>query len=82
MCMPIRVQVVAVDWIFSSRIEFVGLEVIFGPYQWRAAPGLFLTFWKSLGGSLGEQVLLKNTFLIKIVGKMVKRCLIVKQRHI
>ena len=64
-------QVVAVDWVFSSRIKFVGSEPIFGPYQWRAGPGRFLTFWRSLGVSLGEQVVLKkkNTCLIKIVGK-------------
>ena len=49
------------DWIFSSRIKFVGLKVIFGPCQWRAGPGQILTFWRSLGGSLGEQVVLNKT---------------------
>ena len=53
-------QVVAVDLIFSSRIKSVCLEPIFGPYQWRAGPGLFLTIWRSLGGSLGEQVVSKK----------------------
>ena len=51
---------VAVDWIFSSRVKSVGLEPFFGTYQWWAGPGLFLTFWRSLGGSLGEHVFLKK----------------------
>ena len=27
------IQVVSVDWVFSFRIKFVGLGVIFGPHE-------------------------------------------------
>ena len=71
-----HLQVVAVDWTFSSRIKFVGLKPILVTYRWWVGPGLFLTFWRSLGGSLGEHVVFKkNTCLVKIVGKIVKMCL-------
>ena len=62
-------QGVAVNWIFSSRIKFVGLEVILGVMTVVGGSGLCSTFWRSLGGPPGEQDVLKNTFLIKIVGK-------------
>ena len=54
----------------------MGLEPIFGPYQWRAGPGLFLTFWRSLGGSVGEQAVLKKKkhVLITSSGKKLKKC--------
>ena len=29
----LRLQVVSVDWVFSFRIKFVGLGVIFGPHE-------------------------------------------------
>ena len=65
-----KVQVVAVDWIFSSRIKFVGLEPIFVPYQWRAGPGRFLTFGGHWVCLLASRLSKKNTFLIKIAGKI------------
>ena len=58
-----ELQGVAVNWIFSSRIKFVGLEVILGVMTVVGGSGLFLSFWRSLGGPLGEQDVLKNTFL-------------------
>ena len=51
---------VAVNWIFSSRIKFVGLEVILGVMTVVGGSGLFLTFWRSLGGPPGEQDVLKK----------------------
>ena len=33
------IQGVSVNWIFSFRNKFVGLDVIFGPHQWWAGPG-------------------------------------------
>ena len=60
------------NWIFSSRIKFVGLEVILEVMTVVGGSGLFLTFWRSLGGPPGEQDVFKNTFLIKIVGKNYK----------
>ena len=57
------------DWIFSSRIKFVGLEPIL-----EVGPGRFLTFWRSLGGSVDEQVVFGTIhFSIKIVGKIGKK---------
>ena len=56
-----QIQGVAVDWIFSSRIKFVGLEPILGDTSVVGGAGLFLTFWRSLGGSLGEQVVFMKT---------------------
>ena len=46
-----ELQVVAVDWIFSSRIKFVGLEPVFGSCQWRVASGSRAAldiFWEGL----------------------------------
>ena len=43
------------NWIFSFRIEFVGLEPIFLDMLVVGAAGLFLTFWRSLEGSPGDQ---------------------------
>ena len=49
----------------------------------RAGSGLFLTFWKSLGGSPGKQDVFKKTRCCsKSSGKIVNMCLIVKQRNI
>ena len=43
----------------------------------------FLTFWRSLGGSPGEQdVFKKIRFCSESSGKIVKLCFIVKQRNI
>ena len=68
---PTHIQVVAVDWIFSSRIKFVGLESILVTYRWWVGPGRFLTFWRSLEGSLGEQNVFKKTrFCQKPSGKL------------
>ena len=53
---------VAVNWIFSSRIKYVGLEVILGVMTVVGGSGLFLTFWRSLGGPPGEQDVLKTRF--------------------
>ena len=47
----------AVDWIFSSRIQLVGLEPISGYISVLGGTGRFLT----LGGSLGEQVVFMKT---------------------
>ena len=33
MSFRLAIQVVSVDWVFSFRIKFVGLEVIFGPHE-------------------------------------------------
>ena len=55
------VQVVAVDWIFSSRIKFVGLEPILGDISVVGGAGRFLTLWRSVGGSVGEQVVFMKT---------------------
>ena len=58
---PTSVQSVAVNWIFSSRIKFVGLEVILGVMTVVGGSGLFLTIWRSLGGPPGEQNVFKKT---------------------
>ena len=59
-------QGLAVNWIFSFRIKFVGLEPICWPHQWWAEPDGSGHFGWSLGGSLGEQaVFKKNTFLLE-----------------
>ena len=48
---------------FSSRIKLVGLKVVFRDTSVRGGGGLFLTFWRSLGGSPGEQdVFMKRRF--------------------
>ena len=54
------IQVVAVDWIFSSRIKFVGLEPILEDIVVADGAGPFLTFWRSLGGSPGEDVIIRQ----------------------
>ena len=59
----------AVDWIFSFRIKFLGLKVILGNTT-VGGSGLFLTFRKSLGGSVGDQVVfMKTRFRSKIERK-------------
>ena len=46
-----RLQVVAVNWIFSFRIKFVGFGDFFWGVRGEGGSGLFLTFWRSLGVS-------------------------------
>ena len=65
-------QGVAVDWMFSFRIKFVGLESILGDISVVAGVGLFLTFWRSLGGSLGEQVVFMTACFQQTWRKVVK----------
>ena len=63
-------QFVAVNWMFSFRLKFVGLEPILENV---GGSGLFLTFWRSMGGSLGEQdVFNKTRVCSKSLGKIVK----------
>ena len=80
----IRIQVGLVNWIFSFRMKFVGLESpFFGDVRGEGGSGLFLTFWRSMGEPLGEQGFHENTFLFEIVRKHSKKmCLIVKQSNI
>ena len=47
------VQGVAVDWTFSFRKKFVGLESFLGDTTMVGGAQHFFTFWSSLGGSLG-----------------------------
>ena len=65
-------QGVAVDWMFSFRIKFVGLESILGDMSVVAGAGLFLTFWRSLGRSLGEQVVFMTACFQQTSKKVVK----------
>ena len=60
------VQVVAVDWIFTFQINFMGLKVILWAVSVVSGAGLFLTFSKVYGKSPGEQIAFLKTWRMRI----------------
>ena len=68
--------------IFVSNLIY-GFGGLFWDVRGEGGSGLFLTFWRSLGESPSEQDVFKKTRVCsKSSGKIVKMCLIVKQRNI